>query len=438
VGSIGENRGVRRTGSLKGLARREAFMELHSAHATGIFNLALRLLGNREDAQDISQEVLLKAYQRLAKPGVLDERSWLYRVTVNACYDQLRRRKRRPSVSWEPELEFDMPRATDACEQAETRRHLEEALRRVPPAQRAALLLREVHGLPVAEVATALGIRPGSAEVTLVRARTSFRRHFTQISEYGLDAGRELAVRRRPPKDFLPVEGLAMALGLPGLVFRTVPLPGGLTASSVLSGAGASVGIGGVVTAVVAKATAVVSTKVAVMAIGASLVAGSAGGLYTAEHGLRPGAGAAPHEPSAGLVTSAVSSPTAAVATEAAAKASLTASSPATATVTPAEAAVVAPSADPSASPSPDPGIAEPPLVLGESGAPGTGGSETSTSTAGPPLSSTDASPTPSSSPTPSPTASPSPSSSASPSTSAGGPTPAPAAGGSPGASPAL
>ena len=55
----------------------------------------------------------------------------------------------------------------------------------MPPAQRAALLLREIHGLHTDEVAYALGVKTASAEVTLVRARTSFRRHFLEISGRG-------------------------------------------------------------------------------------------------------------------------------------------------------------------------------------------------------------------------------------------------------------
>ena len=115
-----------------------------------MYNLALRLVGNREEAQDISQDVLLKAFERLGEPGELNRRAWLYRVTVNACYDHLRSRRRRPRVADEaPEPASKV----DGYEQAELARSVEATLLRLPPAQRAALLLREVHGLPTGEVA---------------------------------------------------------------------------------------------------------------------------------------------------------------------------------------------------------------------------------------------------------------------------------------------
>ena len=412
---IGETRRTRRAESCRAPARREAFTELHREHASGIYNLALRFLGNREDAQDVSQEVLLKAYQRLGKPGELNQRAWLYRVTVNACYDQLRKRKRRPAVSWEPELEVELSPALDGCEQAEMRRHLEEALRRVPPAQRAALLLREVQGLPVAEVASVLGVKATSAEVTLVRARDSFRRHFEEVS--GGSQGQSAGDRRRraPSNGVARLKGLALALGLPGLVVKTVPLPTGLDAPAVVSTAAASLGVGGIVAGVAAKATAAVSTKAAVVAIGATVVAGGAGGVYTAEHAARTADRHPVRNVTAALVSPApsasASSPQALPGSAAA-----VASEPATATAAPEVAAVPSaqpePSAPPTASPSaaPDQALAVPPRVVGEGDdASGSSGSTTTTSTV------PAVSPSPSAAPQASPEASPSASAGASP-----------------------
>ena len=123
------HRAVWRAGKGEAKARREAFAALHQEHASGVFNLALRLLGNREDAQDVSQEVLLKAYEKLADPGELNQRAWLYRVTVNACYDHLRARKRKPAVPWDPELELDLPPTIDRAELSELRGQIAEAFR---------------------------------------------------------------------------------------------------------------------------------------------------------------------------------------------------------------------------------------------------------------------------------------------------------------------
>ena len=159
-------------------AQHAAFADLHREHALGVYNLAVRLVGDREDARDISQDVLLKAFERLGKPGELHQRAWLYRVTVNACYDHLRTLRRRPQAGDE---RSELASPVDGFEQSELVRDVEATLRRLPPAQRAALLLREVHGLPTGEVAFALGTTPDSAAVTLSRARKTFRRHFLAL-----------------------------------------------------------------------------------------------------------------------------------------------------------------------------------------------------------------------------------------------------------------
>jgi RNA polymerase sigma-70 factor (ECF subfamily) len=378
---------VRRAEKREANARREAFAALHREHASGIYNLALRFLGNREDAQDISQDVLLKAFKRLGKPGALNQRAWLYRVTVNACYDHLRARKRKPAVPWEPELVLDFPSTIDRYEQAELRRQLEEAFRRVPPAQRAALLLREIHGLPVGEVAFALGVKPSSAEVTLVRARRSFRRHFGEISERG---GRWAASLESSPH----MGGFAAALGLPALALHGVPLPASLDVSSLLAAASASVGLGGgVVAGVVAKIAAALSTKTAVVAVGATVVAGSAGGLYTVERSSQVA-----HRPySQGAATRPSTRPSPGVEARDGEVAVVSASmSPAAAS--PAPDPQSSASGSPSSTPSPSPI----PLVVGESG-----GSPRSTPAPSPTPTDT-ASPAPS--PTPTDTASPAPS----------------------------
>jgi len=412
--------GARRAEKREASARRAAFAALHAENASGIYNLALRLLGNREDAQDVSQEVLLKAFQRLGKPGELNQRAWLYRVTVNACYDHLRARKRRPSVPWEPGFELDLPTTIDRVEQAELRRQLEEAFRRVPPAQRAALLLREIHGLHVNEVAFALGVKPESAEVTLVRARSSFRRHFTEISEPGCRwVAKTAGAKGRAAKTTRRVGSLAVVTGLPALALKAVPLPAGLDASSVLAAAGSPAGLGGgAVAGAVAKIAAALSTKAAVVAIGATVVAGSAGGIYTAEHGSfgmhqhsgREAASALSHVASLGVGVS----PSQVAAAGAHTSPAAAASKP-----VPAHSQSASPTASASASPTP--------IVVGESGgspgsSPSPSPSETASDTPSPvpsPSSSPTVSPTPtaSSSPTPTPSVTPSadPSASASP-----------------------
>ena len=158
-----------------------AFEEFVALYQTSIFNLALRILQQREDARDVAQEVFLKAYRQLpSQSGELRLRPWVYRVTVNACYDHMRACRRRP-LPGDADVEL-REEPVDQVEQAELARLFRDSLRTLPPRQQIALLLKDVHGLPHCEIAESLGISRGSAEVLLFRARHSFRRSFTSLT----------------------------------------------------------------------------------------------------------------------------------------------------------------------------------------------------------------------------------------------------------------
>ena len=161
--------------------KREAFDEFVALYQSSVFNLALRILQHREDARDVAQEVFLKAFRQLpSQHGDLRLRPWVYRVTVNACYDHMRACRRRP-LPGESDVEL-REEPVDQVEQAELARLFRDSLRTLPPRQQIALLLKDVHGLPHCEIAESLGISRGSAEVLLFRARHSFRRTFTSLT----------------------------------------------------------------------------------------------------------------------------------------------------------------------------------------------------------------------------------------------------------------
>jgi len=160
----------------------EAFTLLVADYQTAVYNLAWRLVRNREDARDIAQDVFLKAFQQIPKTkGELRLWAWLYRVTVNTCWDHLRARRRRPILSEEP-LEEGDHRSDVGEDQADLARVFVASLAQLPPRQQAALLLKDVHGLRHGDIATILGISRGSSEVLLFRARRSFRSVFTAIT----------------------------------------------------------------------------------------------------------------------------------------------------------------------------------------------------------------------------------------------------------------
>ena len=154
-----------------------AFAGLHDRYATGIYNLALRVVRHGPDAEDITQDVLIRAFERLPRDREVLLRPWLYRLTLNRCYDYLRGSARRPLPV---DAGTDLPSPQDPYEQSELQRLLEGAIGDLTRRQRAALLLKDVHGLSLVEVAACLDVTPGSVEVLLARARRAFRARFEE------------------------------------------------------------------------------------------------------------------------------------------------------------------------------------------------------------------------------------------------------------------
>ena len=154
-----------------------AFAGLHERYATGIYNLALRVVRHGPDAEDITQDVLIRAFERLPRDREVRLRPWLYRLTLNRCYDYLRGTARRPLPV---AMGADLPSPQDPYDQSELQRLLEAAIGDLTRRQRAALLLKDVHGLSLVEVAACLDLTPGSVEVLLARARRSFRARYEE------------------------------------------------------------------------------------------------------------------------------------------------------------------------------------------------------------------------------------------------------------------
>jgi RNA polymerase sigma-70 factor (ECF subfamily) len=148
---------------------REAFAELFRRHRDVLWAVALRMTANREDAADALQEAMLSA---LRAAGGFERRSsvrtWLYRIVVNACLDRLRRRAARPSVGLDG---HDVADPADHPSRVDLRLDLTRALASLSPGQRAAVVLVDAHGLPVAEVAEILEVPIGTVKSRCARAR---------------------------------------------------------------------------------------------------------------------------------------------------------------------------------------------------------------------------------------------------------------------------
>src|SRR6516164_4572352 len=161
---------------------KEAFEELVRRHQARVFAVAGGILRNKEDVEDIAQQVFLKAYFSLKR---FDQRAafstWLYKITVNECWDLLRKRKVRPLV-FEAELSQEQTQAyqasseqsdgrPDTSEQLAARQQVEELMSCLDERDRTMLVLKEVQGFSVEEIAEIMEINANTVKVRLFRAR---------------------------------------------------------------------------------------------------------------------------------------------------------------------------------------------------------------------------------------------------------------------------
>lgn len=150
-----------------------AFESLMRRHERLVLVTALRLLGNLADAQDVAQEVFLRLYRNLGKVEAAQNiTGWLYKVTVNLCRDQHRRR---PATEELFEATSTAPSPHDELDAAERRRVLEMSLRRLPETERMALVLRDLEGLSTAEVAEILGVKEVTVRSQVSKARLKMK-----------------------------------------------------------------------------------------------------------------------------------------------------------------------------------------------------------------------------------------------------------------------
>jgi RNA polymerase sigma-70 factor (ECF subfamily) len=167
----------------------------YTEYSAAIHTYAFRLLGNREDADDVTQEVFIRVHTHLGQlRDAARLRAWLYRIATNLCMDQLRRRSRTRRIlgialplgssaddEAQPAYEIAQPGSTDAIDGVAERDHIQRALQAMPPKYAACLLLHSMQGLSYREIADVLGLTPGAAAVRLSRARDLFARYYDEL-----------------------------------------------------------------------------------------------------------------------------------------------------------------------------------------------------------------------------------------------------------------
>ena len=233
---------------------------LFEEHATSIYNYVCRVVGDRSEAEDITQEVFLKAHRHLTERGSLElPRPWLYKVASNACYDHLRRRKDTPAERRDEAA----PDRDDGFVRSEMAALVDGALRRLEPRQKQALILRDWRGLPHEEIAYALGISVGASQALVSRSRESFQKEFTRLALGGDQAGSATT----EAMGMGALLGLAPLLALPtGLLAASHVF--GVTAAAASAGSAAHAASGGLLAKTLGGVTAkLVATSALVLAV---------------------------------------------------------------------------------------------------------------------------------------------------------------------------
>ncbi len=174
---------------MEGLDR---FRELVDEHQNRVYSFAYYLLGGHEEAEDVTQEVLLRLWNNIEAVQSDVAGAWLSRVTRNACFDRLRRRRTHnrlfaPSLD-APGLEPATHATTDDPEKGvhawDVQRHLRQALTEIAEPHRSIVILREIQGLKYVEIAELLEIPLNTVKTYLHRARRTLREQLREVHSY--------------------------------------------------------------------------------------------------------------------------------------------------------------------------------------------------------------------------------------------------------------
>lgn len=164
-----------------------AFEELIESYQRKIFNIALRIVGNYDDANDLAQEVLIRIYKSI---GNFKEQSslstWIYRITTNVCLDDIRKRKNRKVISLDEEIRVEDgemqrqivssdPLPEDTAEKGELRELVKDAISSLSDEHRLVIVLRDLQGFSYEEIARILKCPEGTVKSRINRARLTLK-----------------------------------------------------------------------------------------------------------------------------------------------------------------------------------------------------------------------------------------------------------------------
>ncbi|MEI6046414.1 MAG: sigma-70 family RNA polymerase sigma factor [Chloroflexota bacterium] len=171
-----------------------AFAAIYDRYQRPIYGLVYRLMGNPDDAFDITQDVFVKAYKGLGKispEAELNLSAWLHRIASNACMDVLRRRKIVRWLPWDPTEHANITPANDSDEPEqnllshETREQVQAVLNNMSEKYRLCLVLREYQEMSCEEIAVVMNVSRAAVKSLLFRAREQFREIYIEMERLG-------------------------------------------------------------------------------------------------------------------------------------------------------------------------------------------------------------------------------------------------------------
>jgi RNA polymerase sigma-70 factor (ECF subfamily) len=177
---------------LVGRARRgdrEAFTQLVMQYQVPLYNMALRMVGGRDDAADITQEAFLRAWDKIRTLRDAPFKSWLFQIAANLCYDHLRRGRRYgvmppdEAAARAVPLGIGTPDPQERAEASERNRLVRESIQALDHEMRLAIILRDINGLAYEEIAAVLRVPLGTVKSRIARARAQVQEQLQRHPE---------------------------------------------------------------------------------------------------------------------------------------------------------------------------------------------------------------------------------------------------------------
>lgn len=170
-----------------------AFETLIQSHQKKVYNIALRMTKNPEDAQELSQDALVRAFTAIKKfRGDSSFATWLYRITMNVCTDFLRKRNKATIISIEQpgaeneqtiQIADNEPGPHEVSEKNYLKKIVREAMDQLPPEHRQVLILRDLLDMSYRDIANTLNINEGTIKSRINRARESLKKVISNSPE---------------------------------------------------------------------------------------------------------------------------------------------------------------------------------------------------------------------------------------------------------------